>query len=67
MAKAMEDEKNLGSIIEEPSGVWGTTCTESMIRNWREPTLHAKRKEVAYKPEGEVVICKEAVGGGHST
>jgi len=38
-----------------------------MIRNWREPTLHAKRKEVAYKPEGEVVICREAVGGGHST
>lgn len=63
----MEDEKTLESIIEELSGVWGATCTESMIRNWRDPTLHAKRKEITYKPAGEIVICREEVGGGHST
>lgn len=63
----MEDGKNLENTIEEPSGVWGATCTDSMTRNWRDPTLHAKRKERAYKPAGEIAICREEVGGGHST
>lgn len=63
----MEDGKSLESNIEEPSGVWGATCTESMTRNWRGPTLHVKRKEITYKPEGEVVIGGEEVGGDHST
>jgi hypothetical protein len=30
----------LGSTIEESLGVEEATCTESVVRNWRDPTLH---------------------------
>ncbi len=53
--KAMEDEKNLESIIEESLGVEEATCTDSVVRNWRDPTLHSKNcKEATYKPTGEI-------------
>jgi len=48
--KTMEDGKNLECTIEESLGVWEATCTESVVRNWRDPTLHSVScKEVAYK------------------
>jgi len=49
-AKTMEDGKNLDCTIEESLGVWETVCIESVVRNWRDPTLHSEScKEVAYK------------------
>jgi hypothetical protein len=38
----MEDGKNLDSTIEESPGVEETVCIESVVRNWRDPTLHSK-------------------------
>lgn len=50
-AKTMEDGKNLDSTIEESLGVEETVCIASVVRNWRDPTLHSKScKEVTYKP-----------------
>jgi len=49
-AKTMEGGKNLDSTIEESPDVQETVCIESVVRNWRDPTLHsASCKEVAYK------------------
>ncbi|MEA4962468.1 hypothetical protein [Lutispora sp.] len=54
-AKTMEDGKNLDSTIEESLGVEEATCIESVVRNWRDPTLHSEScREAAYKPKGEV-------------
>jgi hypothetical protein len=39
-AKTMEDGKNLEDTIDESLGVEETTCIESVVRNWRDPTLH---------------------------
>lgn len=39
-AKTTEDGKHLESTIDESSGVRETTCIESVVRNWRDPTLH---------------------------
>ena len=49
-AKTMEEGKNLDSTFEESLGVEETVCIETVVRNWRGPTLHsASCKEVAYK------------------
>ncbi|WHH59311.1 hypothetical protein [Petroclostridium sp. X23] len=39
-AKTMEDGKSLESTIEESLGVEETVCIESVVWNWRDPTLH---------------------------
>ncbi|MCG8483817.1 MAG: hypothetical protein MJA31_10950 [Clostridia bacterium] len=49
-AKTMEDGKTLESTIEESLGVGESVCIDSVVRNWRAPTLHSKScKEVTYK------------------
>ena len=49
-AKTMEDGKTLESTIKESLGLEETVCIESVVRNWRDPTLHGKScKEVSYK------------------
>jgi hypothetical protein len=64
----MEGGKNLDNTIEESLGVQEATCIESVVRNWRDPTLHSKScKEAAYKPRAKLRACKEGVGGVHST
>jgi hypothetical protein len=64
----MEDGKNLDCTIEESLGVKETTCIESVVRNWRDPTLHNEScKEAAYKSKTKVQACREGVGGVHST
>lgn len=32
--------EELGSYIEESSGIWEATCIESIVRNWRGPPQH---------------------------
>jgi hypothetical protein len=57
----MEDEKNLKCTIEESSGIRGATCTESMVRNWRDLPLHSDScKEDTYKSVDEVGATKIA-------
>ena len=52
-AKTMEDGKNLDCTIEESLGVEEATCIYSVVRNWRDPTLHSVScKEAAHKPMG---------------
>jgi hypothetical protein len=49
-AKTMEDGENLDSTIEESLGVEESVCIESVIRNWRDPTLHSEScKRESYK------------------
>ena len=49
-AKTTEDGKNLDCTIEKSLGVWEATCIYSVVRNWRDPTLHSVScKEAAYK------------------
>ena len=51
-AKAMEDGKNLESTIKESPGVEEMVRIESVVRNWRDPTLHNEGcKGEAYKPK----------------
>jgi len=46
----MEDGKTLESTIEESLGVKETVCIESVVGNWRDPTLHGKCcNEASYK------------------
>lgn len=37
----MEDGKNLEGTIKESLGVEETVCIKSVVRNWRDPTLHS--------------------------
>ena len=59
-AKTMEDGKILNCTIKESSGIMGATCTESMVRNWRDLALHSDScKEDTYKSGDEIVILQK--------
>lgn len=67
-AKTMEDGKNLDSTIKESLGVWEATCIESVVRNWRDPTLHSITvKKLHISQKVKMYACKEGVGGVHTT
>jgi len=64
----MEDGKNLDSTIEESPGVEETVCIESVVRNWRDPTLHSKAvKKMHISRQVKLHTCREGVGGVCST
>ncbi len=46
------NSQGIRGAVEESPGVWETVCIESVVRNWRDPTLHSENcKEVSYKPK----------------